>query len=229
MFNIILFSEKIMLEKEGSVSSKVKRIKNQTEPIPFIPGKMKLEDYLAMAPESKCDLIDGNYIHHSPASYKHNRLRGFFESVIRFFVEKNNLGEVISENFPVKLNESNWREPDLAIISKERLKDLKDTIFIGIPNFVIEIISENSRYRDEVRKRAEYERLGVDEYWIIDPNSFEHSTFLRKSGDRFEAIQFLDDKIESTIITGLFFKIEWIWSGEELPTLEFIFKELNLI
>ena len=74
---------------------------------------MKLEDYLATAPESKCDLVDGNYFHHSPASYRHNELRGFFESVIRFFVDKHHVGEVISENFPVKLNENNWREPDL--------------------------------------------------------------------------------------------------------------------
>ena len=212
---------KPMSEKEGS-------IKSRTESIPFSQGKMKLEDYLATAPESKCDLVDGNYLHHSPASYKHNRLRGFLESVIHFFVEKHHLGEVISENFPVKLNENNWREPDLAIIIKERLKDLKETVFVGVPNFILEIISEDSRYRDEIRKRAEYERLGVEEYWIIDPNSFEQSLFLKKLETRFEPIQFLTEKIESATIKGLFFKKEWIWSGRELPPLETVFKELNL-
>jgi len=211
-----------MLEKEGI-------IKNRTESVPFSHGKMKLEDYLATAPESKCDLVDGNYIHHAPASYKHNKLRGFFESMIRFFIEKHQVGEVISENFPVKLNENNWREPDLAIITKERLKDLKDTLFIGIPNFIIEIVSEDSRYRDEIRKRAEYECLGVEEYWIIDPDSFEQSLFLRKFEGRFEPIQFITEKIESATIEGLFFKKDWIWSGTELPPLESAFKELNLI
>jgi Uma2 family endonuclease len=211
-----------MSEKEGT-------IKSRTESIPFSQGKMKLEDYLATAPESKCDLVDGNYLHHSPASYKHNRLRGFLESVIRFFVEKHHLGEVISENFPVKLNENNWREPDLAIIIKERLKDLKETVFIGIPAFILEIISEDSRYRDEVRKRAEYESLGVDEYWIIDPDSFERSVFLRRVGGRFEPVQFLTDRIESVTIKGLFFKKDWIWSRTGFPPLDTVFKELNLI
>lgn len=211
-----------MLEKEGA-------IKNRTESAPFSQRKMKLEDYLATAPESKCDLVDGNYFHHSPASSKHNKLRGFFESVIRFFVEKHHVGEVISENFPVKLNENNWREPDLAIITKERLKDLKDTVFIGIPNFIMEIISEDSRYRDEIRKRAEYERLGVEEYWIIDPDSFEQSLFLRRIEGRFEPTQFMTEKIESANIKGLFFKKDWIWSGKDLPPLELVFKELNLI
>ncbi len=202
---------------------------NRIESKPPMQGKMNLEDYLAMAPENKCDLVDGDYFHHSPASYKHNKVRGFLESVIRFFVEKQQIGEVISENFPIKLNETNWREPNLAIIKIDRLKDLKETIFTGIPNFIIEIVSEDSRYRDEVRKRAEYERLGVDEYWIIDPNSFKHSVFLKKRGDRFEEVKFLTEKIESSSIKGLFFKKEWIWSGEKLPRLEIVFKELNLL
>ncbi len=102
-------------------------------------------------------------------------------------------------------------------------------IIIGIPNLIIEIVSEDSRYRDEIRKRAEYESLGVEEYWIIDPDSFERSLFLKKMETRFESIQFITEKIESTTIKGLFFKKEWIWSGTELPPLELVFKELNLI
>ncbi|MHA1264416.1 MAG: Uma2 family endonuclease [Candidatus Helarchaeota archaeon] len=206
-----------MLEKEGSIKN---RIKHQLT---------KIEEFLIIAPESKCDLVDGNFLHHSPASYKHNKIRGFFESVIRFFVEKHHIGEVISEIFPIKLNENNWREPDLAIITNEHLKNLKETIFTGIPTFIIEIVSEDSRYRDEIRKRAEYEQLGVKEYWIIDPDSFERSIFLKKTKDRFNAIQYSTDRIESLTIKGLFFKKTWIWSESALPPLEVVFKDLNLI
>ena len=40
-----------------------------------------------------------------------------------------------------------------------------------MPDFVIEILSEFNRKNDEVRKLAIYERFGVNEYWIIDPDA----------------------------------------------------------
>lgn len=96
-----------------------------------------------------------------------------------------------------------------------------------MPNFIIEIVSEYSRYRDTVRKRVEY--WAEYEYWIIDLDSYKNSIFLKKVGNQFESVQFLSQKIESSAIKGLFFKKEWIWSGNELPRLEIVFKELNLI
>jgi Uma2 family endonuclease len=34
---------------------------------------------------------------------------------------------------------------------------------------MVEILSESSRKKDEVTKRKLYERFGVQEYWIVDP------------------------------------------------------------
>ncbi len=38
-----------------------------------------------------------------------------------------------------------------------------------VPALVVEVISKGSRRRDEVEKRDEYLRVGVLEYWVIDP------------------------------------------------------------
>jgi Uma2 family endonuclease len=138
---------------------------------------------------------------------------------LSIFLEEKDLGLVISENFPVQLDQKNWREPDIAYISKDRSKFLEKTIFQGIPNFIIEIISDDSRYRDEVRKRAEYERLGVEEYWIIDPDSFKESTFLRLTDRKYEEISFKGEKLESIAVPKFFILKKWIWVDKNPPKL----------
>lgn len=42
-----------------------------------------------------------------------------------------------------------------------------------VPDLVVEIISKGSRRRDDVEKRDEYLRVGVREYWVIDPKKRE--------------------------------------------------------
>ena len=195
---------------------------------PSIP-KITLNEYLANAPDSKCDLIDGQYFHHSPASKKHVTLRQFLVPIINSFVIKHNLGLVLSENFPVKLDEKNWREPDIVFIPNTQLEFLHDTIFIGTPEFIIEIISEDSKLRDKIRKRAEYEEIGVKEYWILDPHSRENSIFLKLKKKKYEDIHFSGNKLEVTSIPGIFLLAEWIWPDKDYPWLPIVFQALGLL
>jgi Uma2 family endonuclease len=43
----------------------------------------------------------------------------------------------------------------------------------GAPDAVIEILSPGSVYHDLIKKRKLYEKHGVKEYWMIDPESKE--------------------------------------------------------
>ena len=40
-----------------------------------------------------------------------------------------------------------------------------------IPHIVVEVVSEGGEERDYVEKREEYLRIGVTEYWILDPTA----------------------------------------------------------
>jgi hypothetical protein len=51
-----------------------------------------------------------------------------------------------------------------------------------IPALVVEVISKGSSRRDRIEKREEYLRLGVLEYWVIDPKRREMRVHAR-AGD----------------------------------------------
>ena len=57
----------------------------------------------------------------------------------------------------------------------------------GAPDLAVEIVSPQSRRYDSETKRADYERFGVLEYWLIDPQRGSF-TFLRLASGRYAEV-----------------------------------------
>jgi Uma2 family endonuclease len=62
-------------------------------------------------------------------------------------------------------------QPDLVFVSNERRGTLADSWIRGAPDLVVEILSPATSRRDRGVKRKLYERQGVAQYWIVDPDS----------------------------------------------------------
>jgi Uma2 family endonuclease len=61
-------------------------------------------------------------------------------------------------------------EPDLIYFAIDRFKEIVgERNAQGPPDLAIEVLSPSTRRRDEIVKRRLYERTGVQEYWIVDP------------------------------------------------------------
>jgi Uma2 family endonuclease len=72
-----------------------------------------------------------------------------------------------------------------------------------VPALVVEVISRGSRRRDDVEKRDEYLRVGVLEYWVIDPKRREMSVHSR-AGDTWEIATVRTNAIHRThLLPGL--------------------------
>ena len=60
------------------------------------------------------------------------------------------------------------RLPDVAVVPVDAIENLQTSAVLSVPApLVVEIVSSNWR-DDYLTKLAEYEALGIPEYWIVD-------------------------------------------------------------
>ena len=81
-------------------------------------------------------------------------------------------------------------QPDLVFVSNERRGIIGDATLRGAPDLVIEIISPSTAGRDRTIKLELYERQGVREYWIVDPD--ENAIDVWRFGDQTMRERFTD-------------------------------------
>ncbi len=77
------------------------------------------------------------------------------------------------------------RHPDQAIYLDPEPEEGPDVWTRWVPHIVVEVVSPRGRKRDFIAKREEYLRMGVREYWIIDPEKRRMHVLVRR-GDAWQ-------------------------------------------
>jgi Uma2 family endonuclease len=127
-----------------------------------------------MLPEGTSAELINNVLYDSPSPlYGHQSLSKILLRKLLEVVEDHQKGMVFHALFDVYLDEvSNVVQPDLIAILQPNLGIINKNGHIhGVPDLLIEILSESTRNHDLVRKKDLYQRFGVKEYWVIDPES----------------------------------------------------------
>jgi Uma2 family endonuclease len=73
----------------------------------------------------------------------------------------------------VHLDDENVLEPDIFWVSEDSTRCVvgSDGFWHGAPDFVVEILSNSTKRRDREVKFNLYERHGVREYWMVEPEA----------------------------------------------------------
>jgi len=115
------------------------------------------------------EIIDGEHVV-SPAPFpKHQIVAGHIHGILYDYLRQHPIGHVLMAPCDVVFAADNVLEPDILYIKNERWSIVGPKYIEAAPDLAVEVISETRRRRDEVDKRAVYERFGVIEYWIADP------------------------------------------------------------
>ena len=132
--------------------------------------RLTYQDYLLFPDDGlRHEIIEGeHYVSPSPAAW-HQRILLKLSYLLQQFLETHPLGEIFFAPFDVLLSEFNVLVPDLIYLSKDRSNLLTLKNLRGAPDLAVEILSPSTRSRDTQLKRDVYQRTGVAEYWVIDP------------------------------------------------------------
>ena len=174
------------------------------------PRGMKLtyDDFVLFPDDGlRHELIDGeHYVTPSPNT-KHQKIVITLAARIFNWVEEHRAGKVFVAPFDVVFTEFDVVEPDVLYMSNERADEiLTDANVRGVPELVVEIGSPSTRRRDETVKRLLYERAGVSEYWVVDPE-LDIVRVYHRDGERFarpaELSAEAGDVLTTTLLPGL--------------------------
>lgn len=132
--------------------------------------KFTYEDYLLFPEDGKRhELIDGDrYMTPSPST-KHQRVSMSLSNLFCNYLKGCRGGHIFAAPCDVVLSDLDVVQPDLLFVSAARASLITEQCIQGAPDLVVEILSATTRKTDEIVKRKLYERHGVGEYWIVDP------------------------------------------------------------
>lgn len=102
-------------------------------------------------------------------------------------------------------------QPDVCFIAAENDKTIIERTHIrGIPDLMVEVMSSD-RQRDRVRKFNAYSKVGVAEYWLIDPDAQTVEVFVLRGAVFVPLGKFKGkDAVRSEVVSG------WSVSAETL-------------
>ena len=138
---------------------------------------------------------------HARVSIRHADLLNFLDRLLGTYIDRRKLGFLYRENVAVRLSSRNVFLPDLAFCRADRKGQIRKNHVEGAPDLVVEVLSPHTADRDVGPKFAEYEQHGVNEYWVLDPETLAHR-FYRRDGELL--VEYADGaaKIESGVVAG---------------------------
>jgi Uma2 family endonuclease len=93
-------------------------------------------------------------------------------------------------------------------VAQDRLRIVARKNIVAIPNLIVEIVSPSSDRRDREEKLNLYQRYGLPEYWIVDPDTETIEVHLYAES-RLEKVRILKpgEQLRSRQIPGLVLEV----------------------
>ena len=179
-------------------------------PLPQKNNLYTYAEYLTWPEGERLELINGVPFMQAAPLWQHQSISR--ELMLQFGEYlRNKACQVFAAPFDLRLPYANEKDektinvyqPDLLVVCDK--KNLKGTGYFGVPSLVIEILSSSTAKNDRLLKFNMYERAGVKEYWIVEPDSKLVSVFTLQDNMRYGRPEIYtdDDNIKVSIFPNL--------------------------
>jgi Uma2 family endonuclease len=160
-----------------------------------------IEVYEMLPEGTRCEVIFNILVMSPSPTFSHQQLLADLHAIFYSFLKDRNLGKAILSPFDVYIeNYESVVQPDLMVVLNEHLHLIQDNGLHGAPDIAIEILSLNRAY-DTKRKRALYEKAGVKEYFMIDPENKKTTLLTLNASGIYEQTYEAIGVINSTVLS----------------------------
>jgi Uma2 family endonuclease len=188
-------------------------------PLPNPEQKYTYTDYLTWDNDERWEIIEGVPFMQAAPSWQHQSLSGeLYRQISNYLINKP--CRVFASPFDLCLAEYNETDeeinkvvqPDVVIVCDEN--KLRKTGYFGVPTLVIEITSPATSRRDKVLKFNMYEKAGIKEYWIVEPDGKFVNAFTLQENKRYGRPETYTDeeKIKVSNFPGLEIDLKLVFS-----------------
>ncbi|MEM9367895.1 MAG: Uma2 family endonuclease [Planctomycetota bacterium] len=133
-------------------------------------GSWSESDFFRLHGNRMVELVDG-YLEVLPMpTWLHQLMVDFLCDCLKSHLKRTTEGRVLQAPLPVRLFAGTIREPDVMYFAPgSEPEDPHD--YPTHVDLAMEVVSDGSeaRARDFEAKRGDYEKAGIPEYWIVDP------------------------------------------------------------
>ena len=156
--------------------------------LPAEKARYTFADCLTWEENERIEIIDGEAVMMAPPSRVHQEISGALFAQLYNFLEGKKC-RVYAAPFAVRLFERDGEapedvdtmvEPDLSVVCDGNKLDNHGCK--GAPDMVVEILSPSTRRHDRLVKLGLYQRAGVREYWIVNPEEKTVQVFTQDGG-----------------------------------------------
>ncbi|MGI9119218.1 MAG: Uma2 family endonuclease [Acidimicrobiales bacterium] len=133
--------------------------------------RITAEEYFALPPdESFTQLIDGEIVVNQPAM-RHQLIAGWLYHRLQLWVEAAPARGLACMPVDVVLDQGNVFAPDAWWVAEVHRPERGARRLVGPPDLAVEVRSPSTWRYDVGAKKANYERSGLPELWLVDPEA----------------------------------------------------------
>ena len=145
--------------------------------------KLTYEDYCRIPDDGlRHEILAGEH-HVTPAPGTiHQRILVKLCATLHTQLDSVGLGQVFVAPTDLQLSEVDVCQPDLMVILAGKSHIITPTKVKGVPDLVVEILSDSTEKQDRERKKERYRMAGIPEYWIVDPREHVVEQHLLQGG-----------------------------------------------
>ena len=174
--------------------------------------RMSAEEFFEL-PESThpIELLNGEVMVSPAPVPNHQRIVFRIAKYVKSLVPN---GEVFLSPLDIYLDDDNVVQPDVIWVAENSKCIVGDKRLIGAPDLLIEVFSPGTMVKDKKTKYKLYERHGVREYWMVDPNeqyvevySLENDVYSQKG------VFVIGETFVSAVLDGKMVDIKAVFEG----------------